>query len=378
MSELSEDFEIRYIARKPCTTPQDDTQELLEKIESEIPRALQFHADLEECLSTPLVDLGEMGDLGRVFLKDEGQRMGMKAFKVLGGTYAVHQLESRGTISPGDTLTTMTDGNHGAGLAYAARRAGYKAMVFVPKSMVPARRERIEGQGATVVEVDGGYEASVAKVNEEAVANGWTLVGDTSWEGYETVPRDITTAYSTIFSEAVSEMREVHRVTPTHVFLQSGVGSFAAGGIVYCHSVLEPPPHFVIVEPTEADCILENIKSSGDGSLLCKGSVESVSAGLNCGVPAYKTAWPIMRDLCSAFVALGDGWPIAAVKELYEKGIESGESGSCGYAALMAARTDPQLKEDLELNSESVTLLVSTEGATDPVFYNNIIGKEVA
>ena len=379
LSDISADLEVRYLTRRPRDVPQEDTQTLLHRIEEDIPRALKFHRDLPECSPTPLVDLGQMEGVGRVFLKDEGQRMGMKAFKVLGGTFAVHQLETRGEIKAGvDTLTTMTDGNHGAGLAYAARRAGYEAVVYVPKSMVTARRKRIEGQGARIIEVDGGYEASVAKVHEEADRNGWVLVGDTSWTGYETVPRDITTAYSTIFSEAVSQMWEAHGTKPTHVFLQAGVGSFAAGGIVYCHSALKPnPPNFVIVEPTEADCILENIKSSGDGSLLCKGSVESVSAGLNCGVPAYRTAWPIMRDLCSGFVALGDGWPIAAVRELYELGVVSGESGCCGYAALMAARNDAKLKEELQLDAQSVILVISTEGATDPVIYNNIIGRDV-
>ena len=76
-------------------------------------------------------------------MKDEGARMEMKAFKVLGGTFALHKLMKRGELQPGDTVTTMTDGNHGAGLSYAAKHAGCKAVIFVPKCMVQARRDRI-------------------------------------------------------------------------------------------------------------------------------------------------------------------------------------------------------------------------------------------
>ena len=55
--------------------------------------AVAFHKTLAGCDPTPLLDLGMMPDIGRVFLKDEGQRLGLKAFKGLGGTYAVHKLE---------------------------------------------------------------------------------------------------------------------------------------------------------------------------------------------------------------------------------------------------------------------------------------------
>ncbi|KAL5257964.1 hypothetical protein ACHWQZ_G012798 [Mnemiopsis leidyi] len=374
LTELSADLETRWLVSEPKETPGEDTSALLERIQLEIPVALAFHRVLEECEETPLVDLGAMEKVGRVFLKDEGQRMGMKAFKVLGGTYALHRLEVRGDLQEGDTVTTFTDGNHGAGLAYAARQAGYRAVIFVPKVMVKSRRDRIEEQGAELIEVDGDYDTTVAEVMRVAKEKGWVLVGDTSWEGYEQVPRDITTAYSTIFAEALCQMKEEHGLEPTHVILQAGVGSFAAGGIAYCLEEQEPPPRFVCVEPTDADCIYENVRVGGDGKLACQGQTESVSAGLNCGIPAYKTAWPILRDHCSAYVALGDGWPIAAVRELHKHGVISGESGCCGYAVLMAARKDDQMREDLKLNDQSVVLVVNTEAATDPDFFDEIIG----
>ena len=377
LAELSADLEVKHLPSEPKETPLQDAADLLDRIQLEIPVALAFHKVLEGCEETPLVDLGRLEGAGRVFLKDEGQRMGMKAFKVLGGTYAIHRLEVRGDLKEGDTVTTFTDGNHGAGLAYAARHAGYRAVIYVPKLMVRARRERIEQQGAEVVEVDGDYDTTVAEVIRSAQEKGWVLVGDTSWEGYEQIPRDITTAYSTIFAEALDQMKEQHGMEPTHVILQAGVGSFAAGGIAYCLSEQQPPPRFICVEPTDADCILENFRVSGDGTLACKGKTESVSAGLNCGIPAYKTAWPLLRDHCSAYVALGDGWPVAAVKELYQKGVTAGESGCCGYAVLMAARNNSHLREDLKLDDESVVLVVNTEAATDPELYNEIVGDKV-
>ena len=164
-------------------------------------------------------------------------------------------------------------------------------------------------------------------------------------------------------------------MTPTHLFLQTGVGSFASGGIAYCLSEVQPAPRFVCVEPTDADCIYENFRVSGDGTLPCQGKTESISAGLNCGVPAT-TAWPLMRDFCSAFVALGDGWPVAAVRELGERGLVSGESGCAGFAAVLAARENQGLREGLGLDSESVVLLVNTEADTDASFYKKLVESQ--
>src|SRR5215472_15198345 len=54
-----------------------------------------FHASLPGYAPTPLTEVpalaSELG-AGRVFVKDESSRLGLPAFKVLGASWAIHQL----------------------------------------------------------------------------------------------------------------------------------------------------------------------------------------------------------------------------------------------------------------------------------------------
>ena len=92
-----------------------------------------FHAGLPGYAPTPLTEVpalaAELG-VGRVFVKDESARMGLSAFKVLGASWAVHQVLSR--RPPGDevVLVAATDGNHGRAVAWMARLFGQRAHVF--------------------------------------------------------------------------------------------------------------------------------------------------------------------------------------------------------------------------------------------------------
>src|ERR1700748_3586818 len=78
-----------------------------------------FHALLPGYAPTPLREVpaiaAELG-VGRVFVKDESARMGLAAFKVLGASWAVHQVLSRRPAAGAGTLAGATDRNH--------RRAG--------------------------------------------------------------------------------------------------------------------------------------------------------------------------------------------------------------------------------------------------------------
>src|SRR6266478_3576164 len=103
--------------------------------------ARAFHARLPGYAPTPLTEVpaiaAELG-VGRVFVKDESARMGLAAFKVLGASWAVHQVLSRRPAADEVLLVTASDGNHGRALAWTARRAGRRARVFVPSGVHPA------------------------------------------------------------------------------------------------------------------------------------------------------------------------------------------------------------------------------------------------
>jgi len=325
--------------------------------------------------------------LKHVWLKDEGKRWGLKAFKGLGCSWAVERLRRKQGLK-GLTLATMTDGNHGRALAFVAKKMKIPCVVFVPKNMVPARRQAIVDLGATVTVVEGMYDDAIVAVRKEAEEKGYTLVVDTAWEGYTEAPLDIMVGYTTIFREVQEQLEELFQQGQqpdqvTHVFLQAGVGGFAAAGVAAIHlsrsARWSEDVKFVVVEPTDADCMLENVRNPPDTKELrfCTGQTDSIMSGLNCGQPSI-LSWPLLRDLASGFAAVGDDWAKKGVRTLHKLGIVAGESGVAGLSALEALMTLPSLSQErtrLGLNEQSVVLLVNTEADTDPVLYQQIVKK---
>lgn len=110
-----------------------------------------LHRKVESYQPTPLISLEYLAkklDLKNILVKDESQRFGLNVFKVLGGSYRLAKLLAEKLnidINQFDlkniktlwkepvVFTTATDGNHGTGVAWAAREMGKKAVVFMPK-----------------------------------------------------------------------------------------------------------------------------------------------------------------------------------------------------------------------------------------------------
>lgn len=67
-----------------------------------------------------------------------------------------------------DALTVATCGNYGAAAAFAANAAGLRAVVFIPQDFKTRRSAEMESLGATIVRVDGDYEAAVSASRERA------------------------------------------------------------------------------------------------------------------------------------------------------------------------------------------------------------------
>lgn len=337
---------------------------------------LRFHQSLPGYAPTPLVTLDALAQqLGvkRIFLKDESRRFGLNAFKVLGASYAIHRFLQAHLSTDVRTFATATDGNHGRAVAWASRRLGHAAVVFVPAQTVPARIKAIEAEGAHVIIVDGTYDDAVRRAAGEAAANGWHVISDTGYPGYLEIPDWIMEGYTTLFEEAVDQMRAVGSRTPGVVFLQAGVGGFACAGVRFFRRLAPTPrPRLITVEPTDADCLLESI-ASPDGSIReGKGAQRSIMAGLNCGTPSL-AAWPLLRAGVDAFVTIEDADAEDAMRRLARSGVISGESGAAGLAGLIALAGQADARAAMGLDADATVLVVSTEGATDPVNWKRVV-----
>ncbi|MEO7939030.1 MAG: diaminopropionate ammonia-lyase [Burkholderiaceae bacterium] len=337
--------------------------------------------------------------LGALAYKDESPRFGLKSFKALGGAYAVlrllAQVVAQRTGGPPacaseilsgrwrelmaqQTVTCATDGNHGRSVAWGAQMFGCRCVIYIHATVSEGRRAAIARYGAEVVRIPGNYDDSVRHAAAQAQAHGWSVVSDTTYEGYRDTPIDVMHGYGVMARET---MAQVGDPPPTHVFVQAGVGAFAASvAAAFWLGWGERRPKLVVVEPIQADCHLQSAQAGRP--VVVAGALDTVMAGLACG-EVSPAAWEIVSASASAFVALDDHYALDAVRALADPtegdpAIVAGETGAAGLAALLAAQRHPSLCALLELNSASRVLLLGSEGDTDPEIYRTITGRSAA
>ncbi|WP_081669627.1 diaminopropionate ammonia-lyase [Pseudomonas taiwanensis] len=359
-----------------------------------------------ECIDydiTPLLSLQELAQsqgVGAILVKDESRRSGLKSFKALGGAHAVvrvilHEAGKRlgRKVAPQDilspevqlvaqslTITCATDGNHGRSVAAACKVAGCHSVIFVHAGVSESRANAIASLGAEVQRVVGSYDDSVAYATDAAQKNGWIVVSDTSWPGYEEIPTWVMQGYLVMADEIVQQV-ETSGCSLTHVFLQAGVGGFAAALAAYLTSVYgDLAPKIVVVEPEKAACIYESA-IKGEATKINHGEA-TVMAMLECYEPSM-VAWRILKETVTAFMTISDEDALYAMAAMAREGtsdpvIEGGESGAASLGGLLVALAHPEAKSSLGLNEDSVALVINTEGATDPELYAQLLTQAKA
>lgn len=330
---------------------------------------------------------GHLG-LGAVFAKDETARFGLNAFKLLGGLFAIETLIAEGAIRPGDTLACASEGNHGRAVARAARDAGCRSRVYMAGDAAAARVEAIAGEGAEVVRVDGSYDDAVRIMRGEAADHGWTIVSDTSWEGYERIPRLIMLGYTHMIDEilqpALSEGRDEvsSRVEGFDaVFVQGGVGGLLCGVASACASLSGSDPCVVCVEPSQAACLMASARAGHP--VAVEGPLSTTMAGLR-NREVSPLAFEAVQPIVDAYVAIDDRWAHDAMRRFArpaggDPAIAAGASGSAALGGLLAVCTDPTMapvRERLRIGPASRMLVIVSEGVTDPHLRSQVVDAE--
>ncbi len=347
---------------------------------------LAFHRRLPGYEPTPLLDLGPdaaaSAGVGRLLLKDERRRFGLPAFKMLGASWATYRAlidrlghepdwgdfgDLRRGFAPLDGLglAAATDGNHGRAVARMAKELAMPCTIFVPANMVAARIAAIESEGAQVVVVDGTYDDAVRR-SAQLDPGSWQVVSDTSWPGYDTVPRWVIDGYATIGFE----LDELLDGPPDVVAVPLGVGALGAAIAEAYPRAMGAPPFLLGVEPTVAACVLAAAEA---GHIVeVPGPHDSIMAGLNCGL-ASPVAFPAVAAGYDAFVTITDDACADGIRRLAAAGIDVGE---CGAAGLVGFETsDPAVTP----RGDDVTVVcICTEGVTDPVRFEAIVGRPPA
>jgi diaminopropionate ammonia-lyase len=309
------------------------------------PEARAFHESLPGYRPTPLRKL----PFGRAAVKDESDRLGLPAFKVLGASWATERaLREQPSVH---TLVAASAGNHGRAVARVAAMRGLACRVYLPARAVPARRDAIAGEGAEVVIVDGAYEETVAEARLAGAQEGWLEVADV---GESETAQWVIDGYATLFAELAEQGGADLVVVPV------GVGSLAAAAARWGASVGVP---VIGVEPVTAACLTASLAAGVPTAVATPGST---MAGLDCAEVSIG-AWPFLRAGIRGTVTVSDGEAAAAMAELASYGLAIGESGAAPLAALHALLDDLEcatLRDVVGLDEGTRVVLIATEGIT--------------
>lgn len=360
-------------------------------------RVVEVLALRENNSPTPLRTLSGLAKrlgLASLHLKDEGFRLGLGSFKALGGAYAlmilvqeeasrrlgrdvaVHELVSEEvrSIAASMTFACATDGNHGRSVAQGAQLMGARAVIFVHSGVSEARIDAIARFGAEMVRVNGSYDFSVAEATRVATENGWTILSDTSWPGYEYIPGLVSQGYTAMVREILSDLAE----PPTHVFLQAGVGGFAAAVSGHMAIALgEKRPHVTVVDPARAACLYESAKAGH--TVKVEEGESTVMAMLECYEPSM-VAFRVLERVADGFMTVSEEAALETMRGLAspivgDPAVVAGESGGAGLAGVITVLRDAELAKKIGLDQNARVLVINTEGATDPTLYEKIVGR---
>jgi len=363
---------------------------------------LHFQQTHELYTHTPYISLPALANhlhVQSIHVKDEAHRFGLQAFKVMGGIYAVGKYVaskidrhitdvSFATLQSDEvrqkigetTFISATDGNHGKGIAWAARELGQKSVIYLPKGSTQARLEAIQNEGAHAEITDLNYDDTVRMCAELAEKNHWVLVQDTAWEGYEDIPLWIMQGYAGIAEEIIETAEARNEQAPTHIFLQAGVGSFAASIAAYMtHYYRDQPPKIIIVEPDLADCYYRSFKDGNGDIVPVTGHLHSIMAGLCCGEP-NTLAFDMLKQYAYAAFSCADHLAALGMRVLGnplqgDEPVISGESGAIPLGLLydIQKMAPPEMAEAIGIDASSRIMMINTEGDTDPTHYREVV-----
>jgi diaminopropionate ammonia-lyase len=314
--------------------------------------ATAFHRRLPGYTPTPLRELGEIAEalgVGAVLVKDESNRLGLPAFKILGASWAV-ELALRQQPDT-HTLVAASAGNHGRAVAHAAGLRRIACRVYLPARSLEVRREAIASEGAEVVIIDGTYEDSVEAAALAATEPGVAVIADVGDGG----PAEwVIDGYQTLFAETAAQAAYDLILVPV------GVGSLAAAAARHGARV---GARVVGVEPATAACLSASLLRGAPTPVPTPGTA---MAGLDCA-EVSSSAWPSLRRGIAGTIAVTDDEAVAAMGQLSAAGLAIGESGAAALAGLRALERDPRcsgLRDRLGVGRQAAVLLIASEGIT--------------
>jgi threonine dehydratase len=273
-----------------------------------------------------------------VWLKNETVSP-IASFKLRGGLTAVLRAREDGAARGAVTSST---GNHGQGVAYAARAVGSAAHIFLPHGANPVKRRMIEALGATIHEAGADIDEAKVLAQAFAAARGYLFVDDGE-------SLDVMEGAGTVGLEVAQRLSGIDVL-----FVPMGSGTLAVGCAVALKSV-QSNARVVAVQSSGAPAMTESFHARR----AVERPIDSVADGLACRIPArlaLEGLWTWVDDV----VTVSDPLLLGALRALVEHGHVLVEpAGAAGLAAAWSRRH--------ELRGRRVVLILTGANGTLPV-----------
>jgi threonine dehydratase len=274
---------------------------------------------------TPLLNNAVLDERvgGRVHLKCENlQRTG--SFKFRGAYNAVAALDGAGRA---EGVVTVSSGNHGQGIAEAARIFGTPATIVMPKDAPAMKRRGVERRGARIVEYDRATEDRDAVAAKVLLAEGGAFIHPYN-------DARVIAGQGTIGLEILADA-EARGFAPDVVLIPCGGGGLAAGIALALRSAW-PAAEILAVEPEGFD---DYGRSLAEGRPVTNPKATgSVCDALLAPSPGA-IGFALNRRNLSGARAVSDDAALAAVAFAFRElklVVEPG--GAVGLAALLSGR----------------------------------------
>jgi threonine dehydratase len=215
-------------------------------------------------------------------------------------------------------VVTSSTGNHGQGVAWAARVAGAPAHIFLPIGANPTKRAKIELLGATIH--DGGHDLDAAKEMAISFARdeGLRFIDDGESEG-------VIEGAGTIGLEIAGELSHIDVV-----YVPMGSGSLASG-VAMAIRERHPNVRIVAVQSSGSPAMVESFHARR----AIERPADTIADGLICRVPAQLALDALVRHVDDA-VLIPDQELLAAARAMaLGAHVLVEPSGAAGLAAAM-------------------------------------------
>lgn len=242
-----------------------------------------------------------------------------RSFKIRGALSAIRLLTPEEAARG---LAAASAGNHGQGVALAAREAGVEATIFVPASAPETKKAHIRAFGATLREVEGTYD------DAEAAAKAWSQETGSVFVHPYADPR-VAAGQGTIGLEILEDLPDVRDVV-----VPVGGGGLIAGIGAALHAASGTGVRVAGVQSEATRAMYDAFAAGGPVEVEVR---DTLADGLAGAVEAESYAWA--RAVTDRIHLVSEDAIAESIRELYRRDGIVAEGSAATAAALLLERS---------------------------------------